>query len=41
MEEIATKKRQVKVITVTGGKGGVGKSSVSLNIAVAWCLLGK
>ena len=41
MEEIATKKRQVKVITVTGGKGGVGKSSVSLNIAVALCLLGK
>ena len=36
-----TNKRKVKVITVTGGKGGVGKSSVSLNIAVALTLLGK
>ncbi len=34
-------KRKVKVITVTGGKGGVGKSSVSLNIAVALTMLGK
>lgn len=34
-------RKKVKVITVTGGKGGVGKSSVSLNIAVALCMLGK
>lgn len=33
--------KPVKVITVTGGKGGVGKSSVSLNIAVALCQMGK
>lgn len=33
--------RRVKVITVTGGKGGVGKSSVSLNLAAALCSLGK
>ena len=39
--EDSRNKRKVKVITVTGGKGGVGKSSVSLNIAVALTLLGK
>ena len=30
-----TNHKRVKVITVTGGKGGVGKSSVSLNVATA------
>lgn len=34
-------KRKVKVLTVTGGKGGVGKTSVSLNIAVALGQMGK
>ncbi|MCR5084011.1 MAG: P-loop NTPase [Succinivibrionaceae bacterium] len=34
-------RQQVKVITVTGGKGGVGKSSVSLNLGVALCLAGR
>ena len=33
--------RGVKVITVTGGKGGVGKSSVSLNVAIAMSAQGK
>ena len=32
---------RVKVITVTGGKGGVGKSSVTLNVAVAMAAQGK
>ena len=37
----AQKNGRVKVITVTGGKGGVGKSSVSLNMAVSMAMLGK
>lgn len=32
---------RVKVITVTGGKGGVGKSNVSLNLAVSLAAQGK
>jgi flagellar biosynthesis protein FlhG len=33
--------KPVKVITVTGGKGGVGKTNVSANLAVALSLLGR
>ena len=33
--------KAIKVITVTGGKGGVGKSNVSLNLAVSLCQQGK
>ena len=35
VQEAANSQRKVKVITVTGGKGGVGKSSVYLNLSVA------
>jgi len=33
--------RPVKVITVTGGKGGVGKTNVCANLAVAMSMLGR
>ena len=35
------KPEPVRVITVTGGKGGVGKTNVSINLAVAMADLGK
>ena len=34
-------KQMVKVISITGGKGGVGKTNVSLNLAMAMAQLGK
>ncbi len=34
-------KQMVKVISVTGGKGGVGKTNVTLNLAMALSQLGK
>jgi flagellar biosynthesis protein FlhG len=35
------KQQMVKVIAVTGGKGGVGKTNVTLNLAMAMAQLGK
>ena len=34
-------KPQARVLTVTSGKGGVGKSSISLNLAICLSRLGK
>jgi len=31
----------VRVIAITGGKGGVGKTNISVNLAVAWAELGR
>jgi len=36
-----TKPRPIRVIAVTGGKGGVGKTNVSINLAVAMSEMGK
>ena len=33
--------RPVKVIAVTGGKGGVGKTSVTVNLAIALAMRGR
>ena len=35
------RQRPIKVIAVTGGKGGVGKSSICANLAVAMSMLGR
>lgn len=33
--------KPVKVITVTGGKGGIGKTNISANLAIAMSMLGR
>ena len=39
INQVRMQNSRVKVITVTGGKGGVGKSNVSLNLAVALAVM--
>ena len=39
--EKATKEKNARIIAVTSGKGGVGKSSLTLNMAASLAKLGK
>lgn len=38
---LTTKDREARVITITSGKGGVGKTTVTANLAAALSSLGK
>jgi flagellar biosynthesis protein FlhG len=40
-EELNTELQQTRVVVVTSGKGGVGKSTMALNIALSLCAAGK
>ena len=40
-EEHAQKKSLTRIITVTSGKGGVGKTNISTNLAIGYARLGK
>ena len=40
-EQVSRKNGKTRIITITSGKGGVGKTNVSVNLALAYARLGK
>ena len=39
--EVKTKNHKTRIIAITSGKGGVGKTNVAVNMAIAYAQIGK